>query len=88
MWVVIACLLFWGVAAWLVVAADREDDEQRARRRYAAACARYSFAPGYCGDPRQWCYWDREVVGGDVFGPFATRDEAVRHAISSIRSDR
>jgi len=42
-----------------------------------------TFAAGYMGDPAAWCYWDAEYPEEGSCGPFASRAEAVDHAVAS-----
>lgn len=40
------------------------------------------FATGYMGDPTQWCYWDAEYNEEGSVGPFASKAEALEHAMT------
>jgi len=84
-----AWLLFVvGMVALLLVYAEerrrRHWFEEFRRRR---VLGRYSFAPGHEGDPWAWCYWDRGYPEDGACGPFATRDEAIEHAMAAWREE-
>lgn len=76
-------MIAWAIVAIcivsLVVIGHFDRIDAASRRQYVQE--RYSFAPGYQGDPAAWCYWDRENPGEGSCGPFTSRDAAVSHAL-------